>query len=60
MIEIAKASDDLAALQIVKNAIERSALPLDDVSKVSVAETYRLLGDDAAAEIGGHIGRHRL
>lgn len=50
MIEIAKASDDLAALQIVKNAIERSALPLDDVSKVSVAETYRLLGDDAAAE----------
>lgn len=46
---MAKAGDDLTAINIVKNAIERSATPLDDFSKINVAESYRLLGDGKAA-----------
>ena len=46
---MAKAGDDLTAINIVKNAIERSATPLDDSSKINVAESYQLLGDGKAA-----------
>ncbi len=49
ILEMAKAGDDLTAINIVKNAIERSATPLDDFSKINVAESYRLLGDGKAA-----------
>lgn len=49
ILEMAKAGDDLTAINIVKNAIERSATPLDDSSKINVAESYRLLGDGKTA-----------